>query len=371
MIGIFLLVMLSACQADPTSAAVPLPTATNEADITSMIAPLPVAPEDEAKFVDSNLFLNWTWTPGLADSQAFAVRVWFEDQPPIEVWTGETAINAQSLIDSFVQDQGTYYWQVAVVEFSETNGFEEMGSEWSPPRTLNRVLRLGITPLPEPEQSRMAHYFAAQNLPPTRLIDEVRSFIYTYAEGGSQEHFEPDYSDALEQIYAYYLGEIDTPPHLLCDGRSTAMLTLLTELGIESRLIFFYGAHDDSRAIGQHTAVEVFNPEAQRWELHDPTADIFFVDAETEERASVERIVFGPLDTITGCHATGDCDTAHVEERAIFFQAFRYGYTNTFYVNPDRFDISRRFPENDHRNLAELLTGNPREFTFILDVWDD
>jgi hypothetical protein len=146
------------------------------------------------------------------------------------------------------------------------------------------------------------------------------------------------------------------------------MLTLLQELGVESRLIFLYA--DGGTGIGQHTMLEVFNPDTQQWEVHDPSEDLYFVDTQAHSRASIERLVFGPLDSIVGCDSAG-CSMERAASSKDLFDAFRYGQDDTFWVNPDRFDVSKRFPGNGGANLAEFLTGNPRDFMFRFDSWAD
>ena len=331
-------------------------------------APQPVEPPDGLTFVESDLVLRWDWPPDLADGQTFALRLWADDVPPQEIWTADSALNARDLIDSFSRDWGAFHWQVAVVRFSETDGFLGMASEWSPVRTLNRVRRISPTPYPAAQQSELARLVVDQKLEQaTALIDFARHFIFTHTHDTRQDQFAPDYSDALAMMLAASRGEGDAP-YLLCDGQSTAMLTLLQELGIESRLIFLYS--DGDTKIHEHTVLEVFNPDTQRWEVHDPLNDNTFIDTADGQRASAERLVFGPLDTVEGCVFDGTCGPEHMAFIRDYLEAFRYGYTDTFWVNPDRFDISRRFADNDNRNLAEYLTGNPREFQFRFDSWE-
>ncbi|MCA9890956.1 MAG: hypothetical protein KC546_21410 [Anaerolineae bacterium] len=144
------------------------------------------------------------------------------------------------------------------------------------------------------------------------------------------------------------------------------MHTVLAELGIESRLIFFYGQVPGY--ISQHTMIEVFNADTQLWELHDPTFNLYFVDG-AGGIASVERVVFGNLDSVTACDASDDCTKDNLAIVQDYFDAFRYGYSNEFWVNPDRFDVSVRVEAFDNRNLPEFLTGNSRDFIFHFDSW--
>lgn len=329
--------------------------------------PVPVAPLDGLTFVDAGLTLRWEWSPGLRDGQTYAVRVWYEDAAPRETWTSTTTFDARESIDSYAQELGTFYWQVAVVEYSDKHGFEGMGSAWSAVQTLHRVRRVIPTAYPPEQQSAVARFVWEQGFTThTEIIDFVRSFIAQNSRDDAQDDFAPDYGDALAQLYAHYRGEAD-PPRLLCDGQATAMLTLLKELGIESRLIYLYG--DNSSGVQEHTVLEVFNPDTQWWEVHDVLRNLYLANASTGGRISIEQAIFGPLEQVAACDAEGQCSQEQLRPDRRYLEAFRYGHSDTFWVNPDRFDLSKRFPDNGGANLSEYLTGNSREFIFRLESW--
>lgn len=331
-------------------------------------APQPIAPPDGTFFVESTQTLIWEWTPGLGADQRYAVRVWFADESPREVWTTATTVDARDVIDSYAQAVGPYHWQVAVITVDATGGFAAMASAWSPVQTLQRVRHLSPTPVP-PEQRSAAAQLVVSGAPASaaETIDAVRIFVSTHSDASAQDRFAPDYRDALAMMADFAAGE-GAKPRLLCDGQATAALTLLAELGVDSRLIFLYGDAIDS--VQEHTILEVFNPDTQRWELHDVVNNRYFVD-EHGARTTIERLVFGPLTTVSICAADGTCaplrDSGYPHRG--LFEAFRYGHSDTFWVNPDRFDVTKRFPTNQNRNLAEYLTGNPRDFVFRFDSW--
>jgi hypothetical protein len=327
-------------------------------------APQPVSPADQTTFVDSSIVLKWDWPSGLATDQVFSVRVWYEDEAPLETWTQQNWLDAQLFIDSFSRELGAFHWQVAVINTSSSEGFVSMGSDWSPLQTLNRVRRLIPTAYPESQQSETARFVASQHLTtPTEIVDYVRHFINVNSARDYQEPGLPNRSLALARMLAYSQGQGDIP-HLLCDGEATAMLTLLQELGIESRFIALYG--DGGNIIVEHTVLEVFNPDTQRWEVQDPYQDVYYLDINTQKRASMEHMVFGSLDSTKACDDQG-CGKKQIMDMVVYFAAFRYGQSDTFWVNPDRFDVSKRFLENKNANLAEYLTGNPRDFLFRFD----
>lgn len=352
------LALLSGCGGEVATRtpAIPTPTVTP----ATVGAPEPVSPEDGIYFVDSDVTLKWDWPPGLGRDQTYAVQVWFNDLPAQEIWTGSTSLNIKQAIDSFGRDVGPFHWKVVVINASAQKGFQGTASAWSPVQTLNRVRRIIPTPLPESEMSDSAKYVLAQNLPSdTGRIDFARHYINIYSIYGKPEPGKPDRSDTLEKLYLHSQGK-GPAPVIECDGLSTMMLTLLKELGIESRLIFLYA--NGGTGIGEHTVLEVFNPDTQHWEVQDPTNDVYFVDTTTNQRASIARLVFGSMDTIRPCDG---CNAEKAAKAAAHFQAYRIGYTDTFYVNPDRFDVSQRFRDEHNHNLAEYLTGNAADFTFM------
>jgi len=354
-----------------SSSSVPItPTITPEPTFVTQTAPALTSPADGMEFVDSDLSLEWTWQPALSDTQRFVVQIWAEGKPPQEVWTIENSLAVSEQIDSFSVDLGTFFWKVAIVNTNADGGFESMGSEWSETFELQRVRRLSLAAKSYADMSPAAQYFHDQNLSASETIDAVHRFIQTNSILDQQKTYDADYSDAIDLMFNYAQGNTTEQPFLQCDGRSTAMLTTLLELGIESRLVFLY--RPVPGYLSQHTTVEVFNPDTQRWELHDLNWDFYYVDADTQERVSAERVLFGSHETLLGCPMEGgDCTVEVMEESASYFNALRYGYTFDLWVNPDRFELSTRFEGQDNKNLVEFISGDdPQRVTFRMDSWD-
>lgn len=345
-----------------------------EARVSYAWPPRLTYPPDQTVFVESDITLKWRRPYHLASNQAFAVRLWYGDQPPIEIWTDKQSLNAQEMIDSFSQEVGTFYWQVVVIQYSEQNGYEKTISEWSSIYSLQRVRRLSPIPFPPEQQSEAVRAILAQPFASTtQLIDNTRVFVHNHSNGEWQDSFQPDYRDAVNQMFEYSQGQAANPPYLMCDGQSTSMLSMLEEMGIESHLIYLYG--DGGPAVAQHTVLEVFNPETQRWEIQDPSSDLYFIDTQTQERASINRLVFGDYDTVEACNESG-CDPDKTEQMRVYFQAFRVGnysseYDGVYWVNPDRFNVVKRFLDYEGANLAELLTGNASDFSFKFSPWPE
>lgn len=338
------MLLIGACTAAP---AVPPASTTTPA----RTAPIPLAPVDATEFIDSAIELRWDWG-GLAPDQYFAVRLWVDELPPQEVWVRETHVQAQQLIDSFSRELGDFHWMVSVVNTDSDGAFASMQSEWSAEQTLRRVRRLSMAALPQEELSPVARLFAEQGFATQAdLFNALRDWIYRNTDVGSDlATYAPDYSDALQMMLDYASG-LGAAPELYCNGMSTAMLTLLGELGYEARLIFLYG--EAQGWINQHTMLEVFNTETQAWELHDPSNNLYFVDTD-DTRVDTGRMVFGSLDTLMACDTAGNCtpDLSVVDQ---YLSAYRYGYVNRFWVNLDRIRISRRIEAFDNANFAEWL----------------
>ena len=249
-----------------------------------------------------------------------------------------------------------------------------MGSEWSEVVTLHRVRRFTLEPLPLDMQSDIAQLVSAQDLESSfEIANYTRDFIHHNTNITRQGDYDADYSDAMQQVFNHSQGTGDAP-ELYCDGMSTGMLTTFLELGIESRLVFLYG--QASGWYSQHTFLEVFNSDTQRWEVHDPTFNLYFMDTETGERVDVERMVFGDIETLVGCNTDGTCSQAALQDSVVnFLGAFRTGHdTGEIWINPNRINISTRNTGQENNNFPEFISrmiGIPqRDIIFHFDTWE-
>ncbi|MCY4071810.1 MAG: hypothetical protein OXG60_10960 [Chloroflexi bacterium] len=336
----------------------------------SQSAPALIAPFDGSEFVESELELEWRWDAGLNENQFYALRIWTAELAYREIWSEETRVSVAEVIDSYSVDLGSFYWKVAVVNVDAAGNFDSMGSAWSEEFHLRRVRHLSILPRQYADMSGIAQQIFDQNLSPTEIVDETHRFIQANSIPDLQKDYDADYGDAIALMFEYSQGRSDDRPHLLCDGRSTAMLTILAELGINSRLVFLYSPVPGYLA--QHTVLEVFNPERQTWQVHDLAWDFFYVDLESRERVSAERILFGPHENLAGCPiAGGACNALVMRESVGYFDAMRYGWSYELLVNPDRFPISRRFEGQDGQNIAEFISdGYPQKVTIQMGSWE-
>jgi len=338
-------------------------------DVSSQRAPQPLWPASGSEFVDSNISLQWSWTSGLAANQRYALRIWTDDKPFQEVWTVDTSAPVQRIIDSFSLSRGSFYWQVSVVNLNADGVYESPGSKWSDIAVLQRLRRERIPAKRYSEMSPTAKQFHNLSLNSSELIDAVHTFIHQNSVTNEQLKYAPDYSDAVQLMYDHSQGRTSEMPKLQCDGRSTAMLTILKELGIESRLVFLYMS--EPGWLNQHTVLEVFNPDTQYWQVHDLDSDVYYLAGDSEIRVDAESMLFGPHDDILGCPISGGSCSADLSAPGLsYFGAMRYGFTYEVWVNPDRFDLSARFVGQDNQNLAEYIgDGHPRRVTLRLDNW--
>jgi len=160
-------------------------------------------------------------------------------------------------------------------------------------------------------------------------------------------------------------------PQMFCDGLSTTMLTVLRELGIESHTIYLYGQAPGW--ISQHTMLEVFNPDTQRWQVQDPAFNAHYIDADTGERLSIEQMVFESLDDIMGCQ-NGVCGSDNATHINGYLGAFRIGFSSEVWVNPDRFDVTSRIEALDNANFPEFIASisgvSSRDISLRFDNWE-
>lgn len=361
---LLMIVLLTACSGAGQDAEQTVSAARD----TQASAPQPQTPPDGYTFVESDIELAWDGQ-SLEPHQRYVLRLWIDDESPQEIWTEASHVNAQPLIDPFSRDAGRYQWRVAVVNTDDSGAFESMGSAWSDIQTLNRVRRLSPTALPAAQWSDLTQHMVAQNHASTfETVNYLRDFLHRHADISGDSGYQADYSDAMQQLFDHSQGNADAP-QLYCNGLSTGMLTTLAQLGIESRLIFLYA--DPPGWFSEHTFLEVFNPDTQQWEVHDPTFNLYFVDSETGQRVATERLVFGSRETILGCDSAGDCSgEAYMNNVAQYMEVFRYGFSKEIFVNPDRFDITTRVTAFDNKNFPEFLASNPRSLTFRFDAWD-
>lgn len=138
-------------------------------------------------------------------------------------------------------------------------------------------------------------------------IDTLMAFVHNNSEHNIDDEFWSDFRNkprTLDKFLAYARGQSDDPPNMKCSTRSKLLLPLLEKAGYEARMIdmFKYKSGYNS-----HVVVEVKNDRTKKWELYDPTYQIYWKNSGTGERASLRDLVFSGDFTFTPCHDKDRC----------------------------------------------------------------
>ena len=146
-------------------------------------------------------------------------------------------------------------------------------------------------------------------------------------------------------------------PHLSCGPRANAMKSILEGLGVEARIVSTFT--DDYSNVRSHTFLDVLNSETGVWELHDPDFNFCVVDMNTNERLPTFRLVAEDLGPVLPISATRSGWREHRIEhlKKSYFDAVMYHDGSVIFVNPDRFDMRKRFEGNDGMTFGEFTSS--------------
>ena len=138
--------------------------------------------------------------------------------------------------------------------------------------------------------------------------DYVRDFIWRNSVHNIDEEFYAHWGNTpviVSKMIAYAKGQSKRPPHLECSSRSGLMSGIMKLLGYKVRSVDVYRHLDEFPA---HSFLEVFNPEAAKWEIYDTDQNIYWRDTTNGQRAGIEDIIATPdLDTVQPCLQGGRC----------------------------------------------------------------
>lgn len=130
-------------------------------------------------------------------------------------------------------------------------------------------------------------------------------------------------------------------PHMECTTRTAVMYHLLRAFNIRSRPIVLYS--DDEYENKSHTYLSVYNPDTNKWHAQDPDYNVFWLNRNTNERASTRDLLFNPVrKTFVPCHNSEDCGyDSEIDPVVPYFSlAVKLDIDKNDYkmeVNPDRF----------------------------------
>ncbi len=135
--------------------------------------------------------------------------------------------------------------------------------------------------------------------------------LNNFVHGNSVHNTDAEYWDdfkhkprTLDKLLAFAKGRSDKPPHMDCSTRSKLLLPLIRRAGFEVHMIDIF--RYDPKYLS-HVVVEVKNPENQKWEIYDPTYQIFWRNDKTGERTGVREMVESADFHFTPCHDEKRC----------------------------------------------------------------
>lgn len=217
----------------------------------------------------------------------------------------------------------------------------------------------------------------------TESIDRIRSFVYDNSIYLVDEEFYTYYQNIpyiLSRLIDTYKNNAP-PPHLACGSRAMVMKSILDYVKVESRLIHIYSDNYDE--VRGHTFLEVLNPETLNWGVQDPDLNIYYIDCETNRRATVLQLVFGDISKIIpispSLHGWNNITSWMgwsnlVPLRDNYFECILYQWLNgtivvksVMLINTDRFNITKRFPQNNNMTILEVVKKQCNDPTIILN----
>ena len=198
----------------------------------------------------------------------------------------------------------------------------------------------------------------------TEFIDEVRNFVYHNSVNSIKEmgleHDESAWNITyvLEKIYLSAKGA-EFKPYLSCGPRAFAMRAILSDAGIESRIVLLFS--DDFDSLEDHTVLEVFNPDTLMWEIQDPDSNSYYIDETTKKRISIAELI---LDNKESVQLVSDEEKekdwqktimAHYFDGAMYSFAWTRRSKSVVIYNPERFSASKEFPLDNNLTFFEIV----------------
>ena len=192
-------------------------------------------------------------------------------------------------------------------------------------------------------------------------IDFVRNWVYEnsiHKIDAQHEEYAFDTSKVISMLWNTHTSKQDYA-HLSCGPRALAMKLILDNLDINSRVIMIFT--DNNPQVNSHTFLEVLNIDTERWELHDPDFNIYYIDTENGDRIATSRLIWGDLDTVApiSINKEGwkDNNVQHLKQD--YFEAMMYmnhlkGDKSVILVNTDRFNAAKVFEKNDNVTFYEF-----------------
>ena len=186
-------------------------------------------------------------------------------------------------------------------------------------------------------------------------VDFLRQFIYYNSEQNDSTFELPKQMDtALNTLLIAKNTNNSELVKWRCFNKSRAMIYMLEKIGIKARSI---GIWTDSGSDGDfgHALLEVFNPNTNKWEITDPTYNVFFQDSDGT-RLSMFEIVSGDLSDLEPCNESEcswdikaeDPDPIMQVDHFLWngmFDAVVYNFEKEVFINTDRHDLNFVYPD--------------------------
>ena len=156
------------------------------------------------------------------------------------------------------------------------------------------------------------------------------------------------------------------------------MTAMLEVLGVRTRAIALYTGTE--RGLRSHSYIEVFNPDAERWETQDADYNVYWRSRADGQRVDTEALLAGSRDAFEPCIDASRCGWHIVNEErmklrtlepyfAVASMQDKVAGQRPLMVNTARFDWQRRYPTNEgDATYCEQLGKNCRDDIRFFDT---
>lgn len=131
-------------------------------------------------------------------------------------------------------------------------------------------------------------------------VRKLRRFLHLSKRNGTRpSNKEPYFRDTAQVLYLIRLHHTEQAlaPNIECGPISLAMVAVLTQMGITSRVNHLF-AVDHAERIISHTLLGVHNPQSNTWEAQDPLNDVEYRAPGNDEPLGVADLVMFPDENI-------------------------------------------------------------------------
>lgn len=154
-----------------------------------------------------------------------------------------------------------------------------------------------------------------------------------------------DHDKMADWTLDYAEKERSVPPPMECSYRSGTLVTMLRALGYDARDIVITQDEDN---FPDHVVISVFNPETQKWEVHDASYDVEFLSLEDRKPLGIKRMLRFGTDKFEPCNFEGKCGWNQKTSEDFDLQFNRKYWNvawikakNTMYVS-NHFDVNKK-----------------------------